>query len=209
MDVSVTVTGARELAFHYDNAPALVGSTTFRVMRRAVERLHDVVVRLKLTGDPLNSRTRNLARSVFDRVELHGNDAVGRVGYDLKKAVYGRAQELGAEIVPKRATYLTIPVGDALTPSGVPRIGAREFIERTSKGGSGWGGFTHSFVNKNRTAILGVTASGSIEAVFALRKRVVLPERPALHEALEETLPDIRRMLAGDVLDVVKRPKRA
>jgi hypothetical protein len=206
MEFDIKVAGARELAVHYDRAPALVASTAFRVIRGASQRLADYVVRYKLTGDPLNSRTRNLARAVFHRVELHGRDVVGRVGYDLKKAVYGRAHELGATITPKRAKNLTIPVGEALTPSGVARIGAREFIQKTGKGGGGWRGFTHSFVNKNKTAILGVTKSGDVEAVFLLRKSVRLESRPALREALQENAPDIRRQLAGEIIGPLRAP---
>lgn len=205
MEFDIRVAGARELAVHYDNAPALVGTTAFTVMRRIVLRLVDYAVKNKLSGDPLESHTRNLARSLFSRVELQGNDAVGRVGYDLAKAKYGRAQELGATIVPKSAKNLTIPVGEAKTAGGAQRFGAREFIAATSKGGSGLYGFTRSFVNKNKTAIMGVKASGEVEPVFLLRKRVVLPDRPALKETLNENLPDIRRELSTGVFDAVKR----
>lgn len=205
-DFDIRVTGARELSTFYDRAPALVSSTAFKVMRRITLRIQSYVVREKLTGYPLRSRTRNLARSVFQRVELDGRDIVGRVGYDLKKAAYGRAQELGATITPKHAKNLTIPVGEALTPSGVARIDAREFIAKTRKGGGGWRGFTSSFVNKNRTAILGVRKSGDVEAVFLLRKKVVLPDAPALHQALLETMPDTRRLLEGEVVAALTAP---
>jgi hypothetical protein len=205
VEFDVKVAGARALSVHYDNAPALVSSTAFSTMRRVVLRLADYVVRNKLTGDPLDSHTRNLARSVFSRVELDGRDAVGRVGYDLAKARYGRVQELGGVITPKRAKNLTIPVGAAKTAGGAQRFGAREFIEKTRKGGGGMYGFTRSFVNKNKTAILGVKPSGAVEAVFLLRKRVELPDRPALKESLNENLPDIRRQLANDIGNALNR----
>ena len=100
---------------------------------------------------------------------------------------------------------MTIPVGQALTQGGAPRFTAREFISKTRKGGGGLYGFTSSFVNANKTAILGVRKSGDVEAVFLLRKRVTLPSRPALREALDENIDDIRDQLATGVFDAVKR----
>lgn len=208
MNVSIDVKGARELRVAYDDAPALVASTALRVMRRIVGRLQSYVVARKLNGVPLQARTRNLARSVFSRVEIQGRDLVGRVGFDLKKAIYGRIHELGGVVTPKRAKNLTIPVGNALTASGVPRFDAREFITATRKGGAGIHGFTHSFVNKNKTAIIGVRKSGTAEAVFLLRQRVVIPASHPLEETLSENVDEITDALRTGVVEAVRTLKR-
>lgn len=204
MTPSIDIRGARELARAYDEMPALVASTAFSTMRRLAAMLQDYVVRRKLAGDPLNARTRNLARSIFHRVELNGSDIVGRVGVDLAKAKYGRLHELGGIVTPKGSVYLTIPVGQALTGSGVARFSAREFISATSHGGPGMRGFTRSFVNAAKTAIMGVRASGDVEPVFALKRRVTIPARPYLSTTLDENRDTIVRTLETGILAQVR-----
>jgi hypothetical protein len=201
------VRGARELAVRYDNAPALVAETSFRVIRRIVGRLQSYVVTRKLSGQSLNARTRNLARSVFSRVELSGGDAVGRVGFDLKKAVYGRIHELGGVIVPVRAKNLTIPVNSALTPSGVARFDARELFNNTGPGRS-IHGFTFAFMNQNKTAIMGMKRGGDIEALFLLRKRVVIPKAAPLAETLDENRQEIIDALETGVVEALVKIKQ-
>lgn len=181
-----------------EGAPVRMKVGTVQAMRRVVALLHRHVATQKLTGSPLNYRTRNLTRAMFHEVNANASagDIVGRVGFDIKKAVYARAVTEGGTIKPKHGEFLTIPVGEALTPNGVPRISAREFIEKTEYrsqslqgvglGAEGWRGFTSSFVNKNRTAIMGVRKSGSVEPVFLLRRQVVLPKRDVLGESLRD-----------------------
>lgn len=196
------ITGAREIQIAYRDAPALIHSTAQRVMQRLVGRLHSYLVIRKLSGSPLKARTSNLVRAVFSRVELSGQDLVGRVGIDQAKAIYGRIHELGGTITPKSSKFLTIPVGRALTPKGAARFDAREFIAGT-RGGGTFHGFTGSFVNKNRTAILGVRPSGTVEAVFLLRDRVTIPKRRPLGETLDENRDAIVRALETGVVDAV------
>jgi hypothetical protein len=207
MRFDIEVHGAKELRVAYRDAPALVASTSHRVMRRLVGRLHSYVQLRKLSGTPLAARTRNLARSVFSRVELVANDLQGRVGFDLAKAAYARIHEEGGTIRPKHGRFLAIPVGAALTGNGVARFDAREFIQGTQGGGS-FRGFTGSFVNKNRTALMGVRKAGTVEAVFALKREVTLPARRPLGETLEENRDDVRRAFETGVVDVVERLKR-
>lgn len=209
MDLRVDVEGARALSVHYDDAPALISKTAYPLIRKIVQRLLTYVAQNKLRGNPLNFRTRTLTRALFSRVELDGQDVVGRVGFDLNKAKYARAVTLGATITPKKGKYLTIPVGEALTASGVARIDAREFIEKTSKDGPGWRGFTSSFVNKNKTAIMGVKKSGDVEPVFALKTRVVLPKRDVLGETLTENTEEIRKALETGIVEVIQKVKKA
>lgn len=202
MPITVDVEDRRVLA-DLAGQPASIAKAAVATMRRITTQLLAYLVQNKLSnaagaGNQLHRRTATLARSAFQRVEVGaGVDLVGRVGFDLAKARYARAVTMGATITPKQASYLTIPVGEALTRSGVARFGAREFIEQTraagSHGGGGeWHGFTGSFVNKNRTAIMGIRPGGAVEPVFLLRKSVTLPVRDVLGETVRENATRIQ-----------------
>lgn len=192
--IRIEAAGARELVVRLEGAPAVVIGTLRAQLNKAAVRLYNLASQ-KVNNQLLQVRTAHLARALFWRVEPVTGGFLARIGVDTAKARYGRAHELGAVITPKRAKNLTIPVGEALTKSGVPRFTAREFIGATRSGGSGLYGFTSSFVNKNKTAVLGVRKSGDVEPVFLLRPRVELPERPFLASSLDEN----RERVMGDL----------
>ena len=101
------------------------------------------IVKNKLSGQALRRRTGGLARSIEGRVI---NDAQGvpavRVGVFRGPALsYAGVLEHGTRdrnpaspypiIRPVRARALAMPVGDSLTPAGVPRIpGPRDYPKR-------------------------------------------------------------------------------
>ena len=160
-------TNSREIGLRYDQAQKLLPSHLYKTLQRVGAHLQRAVIaRLRDASAP-KVRTGNLSRSTFVRIETSGNEILVRVGVDLMKAPQGRIQELGGRVVPTRAKYLTIPVGQALTASGVMRMNARQFIASPSALG-----FVGSFVNPTRTAIMGVRGDGSVEPVFALKTRV-------------------------------------
>ncbi|MHC4622226.1 MAG: hypothetical protein ACYTEQ_31210, partial [Planctomycetota bacterium] len=75
-----------------------------------------------LSGQALKRRTGQLARSVEGWME---GDFEGVVGVKSPSTVSKYAWLLGDEektIVPKQAKFLAIPIGEGLTPSGVPRF---------------------------------------------------------------------------------------
>jgi hypothetical protein len=87
---------------------------------RATANLQRYVATNKLgTGDILEPRTGTLRRALFSRTGGSGDEYTGTVGFDLGLAPYARVQEKGGTIVPRNGTYLTIPIGEALTGKGV------------------------------------------------------------------------------------------
>lgn len=77
----------------------------------------------ELAGDRMRVRTGNLRRSVGAKVEAvsDGAEVRLRAGGGDRDVKYGRIQEEGGRITPKNGRYLAIPVGPALTSSGVSR----------------------------------------------------------------------------------------
>jgi hypothetical protein len=199
LDLKIDVSGLRAAVTRLQRAPAAVQAGMTAGLRRGVIRVHgDAVQRLR-GGNPLRTRTGNLARALFWRVEQSAEAIVGRVGYDRAKAIYGRIQELGGVITPKRAKHLTIPVGAALTGSGVPRFTARDLLANPKAFG-----FRSAFVTPRHTAIVGVRADRSLEALFALKDRVELPARPVLGPALHDNEDQLRADIRAGVLQALR-----
>jgi len=84
-------------------------------MREIAERIRTE----RLDGSPLKRRSSSLIRSFFHLVEGEALD--GLTGTVFSTSRYARVHEEGRRITPVRAKYLTIPLPDALYPSGVPR----------------------------------------------------------------------------------------
>ena len=113
-------------------------------MRKALEQ-HGLYFRQKMItdrftgytgnrnqGDKLQNRSGQLRRSF-------GSEVVGGIGQSTpltlavfsQGSIYSRLQEYGGVIKPKKAKYLTVPLDDALTPSGVQRYpSARDLFNR-------------------------------------------------------------------------------
>lgn len=75
--------------------------------------------------DGLRTRTGNLSQKFTRAVISEGNTRTLALGFS--GVPYARIHEFGGTIRPKRAKWLTIPVGPALTASGVARGPARSF----------------------------------------------------------------------------------
>jgi hypothetical protein len=198
-------TNAATVAANYRRAPRQIATNVVTIFRRIGAAMQRQIVTEKLNGQLLRARTGNLRRSIYWKIVLDagaGDDAqiVLTIGADKKKAVYARALEEGATITPKRGQFLTIPVGRALTAAGVARVSAREFISNP-----GSLGFTSSFVNKAKTAIMGVKkrARGEdlVEPVFALKRSVTLPQRSYLRSTVAERKTWIREQLGAGAMD--------
>ena len=76
-----------------------------------------------LGGARLTPRTGHLRRSVQGRATIKSDvpTATLRAGGDRDDVRYARIHDVGGVITPKRGRFLAIPVGAALTASGVPR----------------------------------------------------------------------------------------
>jgi hypothetical protein len=181
---AITVdSNAAAVAVQYAQAPKLVGRTIVRILRTVGAGLVSYIGREKLSGQVLGVRTGTLRRALYSRVfvDANGLDAGVAVGADVKKAPQARVQEYGGTISAKGGGFLTIPVGPNLTGKGVMRVSASAFIANPESLG-----FDHAFVNPKKTAILGVRQDGSVEAVFALKRSVTLPERSYLRAGVNE-----------------------
>lgn len=181
-DASIeVVSNAATVAVQYGQAGTAVGASLLKILRNVGATLQLAIIRDKLSGDPLVRRTATLQRAIRFTVTLDGQDAVLTMIADASKAPYAAAQEYGATIRPTKGQFLTIPLEPALTASGVARVSAHEFISNP-----GSLGFERTFVNKAKTAILGVTASGTVQAVFALKTQVILPERSYMRSTVAD-----------------------
>lgn len=148
-------------------------------LSRALQRFHaDFTARRlssKVPGQSLGRRTGTLARALsfettgdrldrlrgrvfFDRTHI----TVGTIG-GSGDTTYAHTHEFGATITPKRAKWLTIPIGEALTPAGVARGTIRDFPE----------GFFFRPGADTLEGLFFVREVGDrLEFLFALRKRV-------------------------------------
>ena len=187
-DDAITVSSnAAAVSVQYRDAPKLVSTNLYKILNRVGATLQLGIIRDKLSAGRsvgqqlLSKRTGTLQRAIFYRIELQGDDAVLIIGADASKAPYAAAQEYGATIHPVKGKFLTIPLDPALTASGVARVSAKEFISNP-----GSLGFDKTFVNKAKTAIMGVTGAGQVQAVFALKTEVVIPEHAYIRSEVAE-----------------------
>lgn len=186
MEMGVECVGA-SATLNLDKAYAKSGDRLLGALRKLGLRMQGMMIR-KLTNDALKVRTGNLRRAVSYRIEERIGETILRVGVDLGKAAYGRVQNLGGTIVPKKAKFLTIPLAPNLTGNGVMRVNAREFIANPQSIG-----FTGSFVNRRKTAIMGVRPGGEVEPVFALAKSVRIKPTGFIASTLENSMGDIEK----------------
>src|SRR5262249_40496883 len=91
--------------------------------------------------------------------------------------------------------HLAIPLGPALTASGVARMRARDFIASPAALG-----FDRAFVNPAKTAIMGVQ-HGEVVPVFALVSQVTLKPAGYLSTALADNRAGIAQQLGSDLRD--------
>jgi len=202
MELSVT-TNAGEIAIRYQEAWRLFSGTLVPALRKAALLVQRKVRMEKIRdGNPITSRTGHLRQSIFTNVQVdaEAREGVAIIGSDRAKVVYGRILELGGVITPKTAKNLTIPLEPALTAAGVARVTARQFIANP-----GTLGFERAFMRRGGTTILGAKKDGTVQAVFALKKRVEIAPRRYLTDALAECRPDIVTIFGDGVSDVTRK----
>ena len=170
---------------------AATGQTVSARLLAALRRVGLMMQRTITTKAHGFRRTGNLPRATFYRNEGHPaqQGIEVRAGVNLRVAKYGRIQELGGIVSAKNGGYLTIPVGINLTANRVARVSAREFISNPSSLG-----FVRSF--STGRAIIGVTASGNLDVVFALARSVTIQPKGYIAASLAENLDPIDTELA-------------
>lgn len=143
----------------------------------------------EVTGDRLD---RLRGRIYFDATHI----TVGTIG-GSPNTTYAHTLEFGATIVPKRAKWLTIPVGEGLTPAGVARY--RSIADAPE-------GFFFRPDEDTLEGLFYVREVGTrLEFLYSLRKKVTI--KPTLHliddwkafrrELLKRTSKDMARFVAA------------
>lgn len=147
------------------------------------------VIANHLTGQSLKRRTGNLARAVDGWLD---SDTDGVVGVGEGTAVDKYAWLLGDEektITPKNAKFLTIPIGEGLTPSGVARYKSPREVD---------GGF---FIRSKGTLLFGYKRGkkGKFRPLFVLVKSVRVKGSGALYEGVTESMADISLAIENEI----------
>jgi hypothetical protein len=148
-----------------------------------------VVVRDYLSGQSLNRRTGNLARAVDSWPEDFLHVAVGVRDSSAVKDYEWLLGDEEKTIFPKRGRFLAIPIGEALTAAGVPRIfSPREVPE----------GF---FVRTGGRLLFGRKRGnrGKFRPLFTLVKSVFVQGSGALYDGVSASIGDITDAMQAEV----------
>lgn len=133
-------------------------------------------------ADRLGTRSGNLKRGINSTVEGSGPDVEMRAF--IAGVPYAEAQEKGERILPKRGKYLTIPIDDNLTATGVARFPSARALDWYKKGSRGAQGFRKgqgtgkAFVLRTKSGGLYIVRDapgGNLEFLFKLVREAVLP----------------------------------
>ena len=134
----------------------------------------------------LSKRSGEAMRSIVKSVKVEASvkQVIGKIG----GIHYLKSHEYGAVIRPKRSNYLTIPLPAALDSRGVPKKrSAREwkdtFVIKSKKGNL-------LIVRKKRAGI---------EPLYVLKKRVVIPKRLGMRDAIGRNYTFFAYYLAKEV----------
>jgi hypothetical protein len=164
------------------------------------------ITKNKLSGNPVNRRTGNLARSVTGRAVREKGMLGFRVGIFRGPALrYAGVIEYGTKgynsqspyntIRPKKAKALAMPVNDALTPAGVSRYqGPRDYAKARGeltfipfKRGSGAIGALYT----EKELLAGETDFSNAKAAYILLKKADIRPRWYLKYGVMNALPGV------------------
>lgn len=150
-------------------------------LKKGVKIAAGKVVSDYLSGQALKRRTGRLAAEVDGWME---DDLDGVVGVRSSSMVSKYAWLLGDEqktIVPKRAKFLAIPIGEGVTPAGVPRFTSPRQVPD---------GF---FVKTKGRLLFGYKRGkrGKFRPLFVLVKSVFVQGSGALYDGVTDSLDDI------------------
>ncbi len=155
-----------------------------------------------VSGLVLKRRTGDLARSIGFRIEKNkeGIESVIGSGASRKTArtVYANIHETGGTIRPKRARKLAIPIGAALTPSGVARFTPAEL-----KNGSA--GYDESFIAKSKAGSLIIYGKKDLKIIplFILKDQAKIPA----HKYMAITAEQVKDKVVEDIVGKIKEAK--
>jgi len=159
-------------------------------LKKGVQLAAGKVVSDYLSGQSLKRRTGQLARAVQGWM---AGPLEGVVGVQSNSAVSKYAWLLGDEektITPKRAKFLTIPIGEGLTSAGVPRYSSPRQVPD---------GF---FVKtKSGSLLFGYKQGkrGKFRPLFVLVKSVFVQGSGALYDGVIDSLDDITEAMETEI----------
>ena len=192
----LTLEDQKKLLTKIDRLPTQVREEVGqRTLLQGAILLEGYIKEQKLSGQVLHVRSGRLRASMAHVVQQEGNDFIARVG---PHTLYARILELGGTITARNVQNLTIPVGPALTPSGVPRYAARDLISSPSLGG-----FKRTFFRNKK--LYGVTPGGRAMVVFVLKPRVTIKENRYMRSSLSEKAQEIIALVGAGVERALKR----
>lgn len=165
-----------------------------RGLAASVQIAADHVGENYLSGQYLKVRTKNLKNAVQGWM---AGDLDGVVGVAEDAAVNDYAYLLGDEVVtirPKTARFLAIPIGEALTPSGVLK-GEYAGGLRNIKGG---------FFFESKGQLLfgirkGKTERARVRPLFVLKRQVTVYGTGALYDGVDESLDAMARQMTQEI----------
>lgn len=145
-----------------------------------------------LTGQALKRRTGALSRAVDGWLE---GPLEGVVGVRKTTAVNEYKWLLGDEemtILPRRGKFLTVPFGEALTPTGRLKAKYSGGLRSISEG---------FFVNKAGRLLFGYKRGkkGKFRALFTLVKSVFVQGSGALFDGVSDSLDDITAEMESEI----------
>ncbi len=188
-----------EKGSEFDSVVADLDAMGQRVLDGASEGLavggQDTVTHIKvnyLTGQALNRRSSMLANAVDSWPEGPMHLVIGvREGSGVDKYKYLLGDEQ-VTITPKRAKFLAIPIGEALTPSGVvkdkfrsPRLVKDGFFIKSRKGQLLFG--------------YKVGKRGKFRPLFVMVKSVLVQGSGALYDGVMDMVDDIGRAMENAI----------
>lgn len=191
--MNVKIMGVTQVVNNLRRANQALDRELKKSMVKASIFMKDYIKEKKLKGQVLKRRTGRLAGSIGYKVDKIGTEWRGVVGSNvLYSAIHERPTAEERTIRPKHAQYLTIPIGEALTPAGVLRQPATEW--------------KNTFIQRSRSGnlIIFQRRETKITPLFVLKKSVTLPYRPYIGPTLKETKDRVMDILGDAVSIAVK-----
>jgi len=181
LDIKLDQSSVSRLKSVLDHGPQLLQPSLLDGMRRIGLGVQ-AHIKSKLGGQVLKRRTGNLSRAVFSRAQAVGDgDVVVVVGVDSTKAPHGRIHEVGGIIRPRRASKLTIPIGEAKTQGGMARFTAHQLVSNPRAFG-----YTGAFFRKN---VLFANRNRRPVPLFVLKPQVAIKGTGYISGSIEERRP--------------------
>jgi hypothetical protein len=191
---SVSMTGSRELIARLGKVSPQIREASRRSLALIGERLASYGKTTAWDESGLHVRTGDLRRTEA-AMPVEETPRGLRGGMIASQSLpYGPIQDQGGVIRAVNATYLTIPLDEALTPSGVAKFGARDAEAA---------GYT-TFVRNH--IIFGIKG-GVLYPLFLLVPSVIIPASHFVSRILQPNIPMIERTLKQGIDEAIRETK--